>query len=61
MNLLMDMFHAVAAIGLSLVGYWFGLVLGAPVNMDGDLGLLFAVLIMGAYNIVLMEKRKQKD
>lgn len=55
------MFHAVAAIGLSLVGYCFGVILGAPINMDGDLGLLFAVLIMGAYNIVLMEKRNKKD
>ncbi len=54
------MFHAVIAIILSL-GYWLGLVLGIPVNMEGDLGLLFAILIMGAYNIVLTEKKNKKD
>lgn len=55
------MFHAVVAIVLSLVGYWLGLVLGIPVNMEGDLGLLFAILIMGAYNIVLTEKKNKED
>ncbi len=54
------MAHAIIAIVLSLVGYWLGLVIGIPVNID-NLGILFAVLIMGAYNIVLTEKRNKKD
>lgn len=55
------MVHAVAAIGLSLIAYWLGLVLGIPINMEGDLGLLFAILVMGAYNIVLTERKNKKD
>ena len=44
------MLYALAAIILSIVGYWIGLVIGVRVNLE-SLGVLFAVLIMGSFNI----------
>ena len=38
------MIHAIIAIVLTLVGYWVGLLLGVPANMEDGLGLLFAVV-----------------
>ena len=55
------MIHAIIAIVLTLVGYWVGLFIGAPANMEDGLGILFAVVIMGTYNIVLTEKRNKKN
>ena len=44
------MLYALAAIILSIVGFWIGLVIGVRVNLE-SLGVLFAVLIMGSFNI----------
>ena len=55
------MIQAIIAIVLTIVGYWVGLFLGVPINMEDGLGILFAIVIMGAYNIVLTEKRNKKN
>lgn len=47
---MISMLYALAAIILSIVGYWIGLVIGVRVNLE-SLGVLFAVLIMGSFNI----------
>ena len=55
------MSHAITATVLTFAGYWLGLFIGVPFNMEDSLGILFAVVIMGAYNIVLTEKKNKKN
>ncbi len=53
------MLYAFAAIVLSLIGYWVGIMIGTTVNLE-SLGVLFAVLIMGGFNIYVTANSKKK-
>ncbi len=51
------MLYTITAIICSLVGYWIGLV---SVNLE-SMGVLFAILIMGGFNIYATVKNSKKD
>lgn len=53
------MLYAIFAIILSIIGYWLGLIIGVRVNLE-SLGVLFAVLIMGGFNIWVATNNKKK-
>ncbi len=44
------MLYTITAIIFSLIGYWIGLMIGKPFNLE-SIGVLFAILIMGGFNI----------
>ena len=55
------MTKTILAIVLTVVGFFAGVFIGAPANMEGDLGLLFAILIMGGFIIHSIEKQNKAD
>ena len=54
------MLYTITAIICSLVGYWIGLMIGVSVNLE-SMGVLFAILIMGGFNIYATVKNSKKD
>ena len=60
-NGVIAMTKTMLAIVLTVVGFFAGVFIGAPANMEGDLGLLFAILIMGGFIIHSIEKQNKAD
>ncbi len=52
------MLYTITAIIFSLIGYWIGLMIGKPFNLE-SMGVLFAILIMGGFNIYVTCEEKE--
>ncbi len=50
---------SIIAIILTVIAWFAGIMIGAPVNMGADLGHLFAILVMGGLIIYYNEKKNK--